>query len=79
MSRQCLILDFGGLQHAADICMNAARAYNIYMFTKIVERWIAELLFTGSPKQDWRQFAKLLALFRAREDSFSGPTDSRIL
>jgi hypothetical protein len=78
-ARQCLVLDFGGLQHAADICLNAARAYNRYIFTKVVERWIGQRIFTGVLKKDWGQFTKLFALFRAREDSFGGSRYSRDL
>ncbi len=65
--RQCLVVKFAELQHAADICLNAVRAYNRFMFQKVVERWIGRKRLTGSWKKDRSEYGKLLALFGSAE------------
>lgn len=71
--RQSLIVKFAELQHAADICLNAVRAYNRYMFQRVVERWIGQKRLTGDWKKDRSEYGKLLALFGSAEVGCSGP------
>lgn len=70
--RQSLVVRFSELQLAADICLNAVRAYNRFMYQKVVERWIGERILTGRWQHDRSHFGKLCALFQSSEDGRSG-------
>ena len=72
-ARKCLIIRFPELQEGANVCLNAARAYNRFMYQKVFERWIGHRLFSGEWNADRGRFRKVLALFRAHEDSLGGP------
>jgi hypothetical protein len=72
--RRRLALNVGvdGLHTAAAVCQNVVRAYNRYVFKRIVERWLAEKLLSGNWRKDRARFSKLFGLFRSARDG-DGP------
>jgi hypothetical protein len=50
------------------VCQNAVRAYNRFMFQKIVTRWIGERRLTGSWSEDKALFTAVHRLFVSRRD-----------
>jgi hypothetical protein len=70
--RQCLVVKFAELQQAADICLNSVRAYNRFMYQKVVERWIGHKVLTGNWKKDRSHFGRLLELFGSKENGCAG-------
>lgn len=66
--RQSLSVSFAGLQQAGATCHSAVRAYNRFVYRRIVERWIAEGLLTGRWQTDRELFRPLFELFHSRRD-----------
>jgi len=64
-----LMLNFDEFQNCALICHNCVKAYNRYMYEKIVERWIAKHILTGHWAEDSEKFAALFTLFKSRKDN----------
>jgi hypothetical protein len=72
-SENHLIVRLKHLHLAADVCLNAARAYNRYMFKGIMNRWIEKKKLTGNWATDRQDFSRMLSIFRSREDGYGGP------
>ena len=72
-SRTQLAIKFYNLQHAAEVCLNAVRAYDRFLFHQVTQRWIAHRKLTGNWKDDKDLFCRLLSLFRSKEESRGGP------
>ena len=62
--------------HAAGVaCHSVVRAYNRFVFRKLVERWIGESVLGGTWTSDKARFTELFRLFRSRIDK-TGPTNA---
>ncbi len=68
-----LVIRLGHLHLAAEVCLNAARAYNRFLFKGIMNRWIEKRKLTGNWATDRQQFSRMLSVFRSREDGYGGP------
>lgn len=72
-SENHLVVRLGHLHLAAEVCLNAARAYNRFLFKGIMNRWIEKRKLTGNWTTDKQQFSRMLSFFRSREDGYGGP------
>jgi len=72
-SENHLVVRLRHLHLAAEVCLNAARAYNRFMFRSIMHRWIEKRKLTGNWATDRQDFSRMLSIFRSREDGYGGP------
>lgn len=63
-----LSIDLPALHEAAQVCMNTVRAYNLFMFRKLVERWVGNGLLAGVWRSDKLRYAPLFELFHSKSD-----------
>lgn len=68
LASQSLVVRFSELQHAAEVTVNAVRAYNQFMFQKIIERWVIQGQLTGDSAQDFALTKSLVRLFCSRQE-----------
>jgi hypothetical protein len=64
-----------GLHSVAAVCQSAVRAYNRFVLEKVVERWCAQGVLSGTWQRDKALFQPLFRLMRSREDS-GGPSNA---
>lgn len=58
----------------ASICRNLVHAYNIALFSRVVERWIQRGHFSGLWKRDGDDYTRLFGLFYCRSDHLKPST-----
>jgi hypothetical protein len=63
-----VIIDFSHLHMAARACINIVRAYNLFAYRAITQRWLDQRLLVGNWESDKRYFKPLVELFYSRED-----------
>lgn len=75
--RLALTVGVEGLHVAASVCQNVVRAYNRFIYRKVIERWIGERLLSGRWPRDRARFSKVYFLFRSTRDDHGPPTAYR--
>ncbi|MEV4079542.1 hypothetical protein AB0J43_04520 [Nonomuraea fuscirosea] len=70
-----LVVDLPHLHMAAKACMGVVRAYNLFAYQGILQRWLNERILTGVWKTDKSYFAPLYKLFRSETDAI-GPASA---
>jgi hypothetical protein len=67
--RRSLKLDLPALHQAGTVCHSTVRAYNRFLYEKLVRRWRKDGLFAGSWDADGSAFQPLFELFRSKRDA----------
>lgn len=67
-SRKALFVMLPQLHEAAVTCQSAVRAYNLYLYRKSVERWIAHGILSGAWQRDAPVFKPLFKVFVSKRD-----------
>ncbi len=70
--RLSLAVGLPELHASASVCQNVVRAYNLFLYRSVVERWIAAALFTARWPKDRARFSRLFNLFHSALDK-EGP------
>jgi hypothetical protein len=70
--RYAVALQFSTVQVVAKACLSVVRAYNRFMFQRLLARWIDLDVLQGTWTDDKARFGRLYGLFRSTEDAF-GP------
>jgi hypothetical protein len=63
-----------GLHSVASVCQSVVRAYNRFVFEKVVERWCSTSTLSGGWSRDKELFEPLFRLMRSREDGVAPAT-----
>jgi hypothetical protein len=67
-------LTLAGLHSVASVCQTLVRAYNRFVFERVVQRWCATGTLTGAWHRDRELFGELFRLMRSRDDGV-GPAN----
>ncbi|MFD6732315.1 hypothetical protein ACFWDZ_14540 [Micromonospora aurantiaca] len=67
-ARLHVVVDMAHLHLAAKACTSLVKAYNLFIFKGLLQKWLDHKLLVGSWQQDKRYFAPLFELFRSRVD-----------
>jgi hypothetical protein len=62
-------IDFDGFQQAAAVCQNVVRAYNAFLYTESLRRWIDRGLLSGQWNRDRTKFSAMFRLFHSSTDN----------
>jgi hypothetical protein len=69
IGRPCTVtVDVLSFQALVALCHSAVRAYNRFLYEKVIERWIAERLIKGTWEADKPYFVPLYSLFYSGSD-----------
>lgn len=73
--RRTLIVTFKSLQDAGLVCHSAVRAYNRFLYERVVSRWLGESILSGAWDSDKYRFGPLFDMFRSKKDGV-GPANA---
>lgn len=65
----CISVDFPNLQAAALACTSAVRAYNMFLWENIIQRWISSRVLRGTWKGDKKLFDPMFKAFSSTVDA----------
>ncbi|MFX0594014.1 hypothetical protein [Melissospora conviva] len=69
-----VVIDMANLHLAAKACNSMVRAYNLFLYKSILQRWMASSLLTGTWQKDKKHFGGLFDLFCSRTDGIAPST-----
>jgi hypothetical protein len=63
-----IVIELADLHHAARICIDFVRAYNIELYRGIVQKWLSAKILTGTWRTDKVFYKPLFDLFYSKHD-----------
>ncbi|MEU1889124.1 hypothetical protein ABZ491_27015 [Micromonospora rifamycinica] len=63
-----IVVDMAHLHQAAKACASLVKAYNLFVYKGLLQKWLGQKLLVGVWQQDKKYFKPLFELFRSRID-----------